>query len=124
MHWLTWIIVLLALQEAGWMAFDGSRALTLGDYITPKSGAYAGQLGPWSKIVEAIGIAPRSTLMKSIFAVYGFAWLAIIICFILRMEWAWWAMLVAAIGSLWFAPIGTFFSAVQIVLLLLPAVRR
>ncbi|MCI0364328.1 MAG: hypothetical protein L0Y44_16690 [Phycisphaerales bacterium] len=124
MHWLSWIIIILAIQEAGWMAFDGTRALTIGDYITPKSGAYAGQLGRWSKIVESVGIAPRSTLMKSIFVVYGFAWLAIIVCFIFRFEWAWWAMLIAASGSLWFVPIGTLLGAIQIVLLLLPAVRR
>jgi hypothetical protein len=123
MHWLHWIIIVLALQQAGWMAFDGTRALIAGDYVTPKSGAYAGQLGPWSKLVEAIGVPPRSTLMKSTFVIYGVAWLAIIVCFIFRLPWAWTAMLIAAIGALWYLPIGTFFSTMQIVLLLLPQVR-
>jgi hypothetical protein len=44
-------------------AYDGSRALIVGDYVTPKSGAYAGQLGPWAKLVAAVGIEPRSTVM-------------------------------------------------------------
>jgi len=57
--------------------------------------------------------------MKSIFAVYGAAWLVVLTCFVLRLPWAWWARLVAAVGSLWFLPIGTVLSAVQIVLLLL-----
>jgi len=38
----------LAAVEAGWMLFDGSRALIVGDYVTAKSGPYAGQLGPWT----------------------------------------------------------------------------
>ena len=29
MDWLRWIVVLLALLEAGWMVFDGTRALLL-----------------------------------------------------------------------------------------------
>ncbi len=55
--------MLLAALEAGWMMFDGMRALIVGDYVTPKKGPYAGQLGPWSKLVSAIGLAPRSTLI-------------------------------------------------------------
>lgn len=62
------MIAALALFEAGWMAFDGVRALATGDYVTPSSGPYAGQLGPWSQVVSAVGIPPRSTAMKAIFA--------------------------------------------------------
>jgi len=46
------------------MAFDGTRALIVGDYIRPQTGEYAGQLGPWAKLVRKIGIAPESTFMK------------------------------------------------------------
>jgi hypothetical protein len=120
MHWYDWVIVVLAVQEGGWMAFDGTRALLTGDYITPRTGEYAGQLGPRSKLVSAVGIEPRSTLMKSLFAVYGAAWLALVVCFLLRFEWAWWAMLVAAVGSLWVLPFGTLLSLLQIGLLLVP----
>lgn len=59
-----WLIVALALLEASWMAFDGTRALIVGDYVTPKTGAYAGQLGPWANVVQRLGIHPRSTSMK------------------------------------------------------------
>jgi hypothetical protein len=123
MHWIGWIIVVIALQQAGWMAFDGVRALTVGDYLTPRTGEYAGQLGPWSKLVSAVGIEPRSTLMKSIFVVYGGAWLIVIACFLLRMQWSWWAMLGLASGALWYLPFGTLLSIAQIVLLLLPQMR-
>ena len=123
-HVLQWLIILIALQQAGWMAFDGTRAMIAGDYVTPKSGQYAGQLGPWKHVVQAVGIEPRSTLMKSIFVAYGFAWLAIIICFVLKLHWSWTAMLIAAGGALWYLPFGTLSSVLQIILLCLPIVRR
>jgi hypothetical protein len=73
MHWTAWIVAALVILNGGWMAFDGARALVVGDYVTPKTGQYAGQLGPWAKLIQAIGIEPRSTLMKSIFFIYGLA---------------------------------------------------
>jgi len=114
----------MALFVGGWFAFEGGRALMVGDYITPKSGKSAGQLGPWSKVVSAVGIEPRSTLMKSIFLVYGVLWIGITVCFILNFQWAWWAMLIAAAGTLWYLPFGTLLGIVQIILLLLPSVRE
>jgi hypothetical protein len=120
---LGWIVVALALLEAGWLAFDGTRALVAGDYVTPRSGPYAGQLGPWSKVVARVGIEPRSTLMKSIHVGLGAAWLAVTLCFVLRMPWAWTGMLVCAVLGLWYLPFGTVLSVVQIVLLLVQARR-
>jgi hypothetical protein len=116
---LKWIIIALALLEAGWMTFDGARALTVGDYVTPQEGPHAGQLGPWTSLVKAVGIEPRSTLMKSIFLIYGIAWLTIIVCFASGLPWAWSAMLALAIGSLWYLPVGTACAVIQLVLLAL-----
>lgn len=61
MHWSGWIVVVLAAVNAGWMLFDGSRALVVGDYVTPSTGEYARQLGPWATLVEAVGLDPCST---------------------------------------------------------------
>lgn len=118
-----WIVVGLALIVAGWFVFDGGRALVVGDYVTPSSGEHAGQLGPWSGIVVAVGIEPRSASMKLIFVVYGLAWLGVIGAFLAGRSWAWTAMLAAAIGSLWYLPFGTLLGVVQVVLLLLPVAR-
>jgi len=123
MHWLGWVVVTLAFIEGGWLAFDGGRALVVGDYVTPSSGEYAGRLGPWAKVVSAVGIEPRSTAMKSIHVVLGVVWLAVMVCFALGLEWAWSGMLVCAVLSLWYLPFGTLLSIVQIVLLLLPVLR-
>jgi hypothetical protein len=115
MNALRILIIIVALFEAGWMTFDGARALTYGDYVTPKSGPYAGQLGPWHRIVSAVGIAPRSTFMKAAFVVYGVTWLVIIVAFARGASWSWAAMMGAAIGALWYLPIGTVFSLAQVV---------
>ncbi len=123
MTWLRWVIVALAAAEAGFMAFDGARALVVGDYVTPRSGPYAGKLGPWTSLIKAVGLEPRSTPMKAIFVVYGVAWLAILVAFAAGTQWAWLAMLIAAIGSLWYLVPGTIISLVIIGLLFVPGVR-
>lgn len=107
-------IVLFAFVEAAWMTFDGSRAFIKGDYVTPSSGSHAGQLGPWSRIVEAAGLNPRSVPMKAVFVVYGTVWLFVIAAYSRGVPWAPRAMLIAAVGSLWYLPIGTLCSAIVI----------
>lgn len=120
MHWTGWIVVVLMTINAGFMAFDGFRALIVGDYITPSSGEYAGQLGPWSKLVEAVGIKPRSTLMKVLFVGYGLITLLTLIAFILQLSWSWWAVLAMAVLGLWYLPFGTIINLISVILLLLP----
>jgi hypothetical protein len=113
-----WIIVFLAILNAGYMAFDGTKALVTGDYIRPKEGEYAGQLGPWTKLVEKLGIDPMSPLMKSIFVIYGLAGLIITIGFATGAGWGWKAMLIYNICSMWNLFIGTASSVLQIILLI------
>jgi len=96
------------------MTYDGARALTVGDYVTPQSGPYAGQLGPWHRVVSAVGIAPRSSLMKIIFVVYGVGWLIIAAGFMRNSPWASIAMMIAAVGTLWYLPAGTVCSIIQV----------
>jgi hypothetical protein len=116
-NWKDWAIVILVGFTAGWMLFDGSRALITGDYVTPKSGEYAGQLGPWSSLVGAVGIEPRSTLMKLIFVGYGLIALAAIVCFALGITWARIVLTVVCILGLWFLPIGTITNLIALILL-------
>jgi hypothetical protein len=114
---IKWIIVACACVVFGWFVFDGSRALVVGDYVTPKTGEHAGQLGPWSKVVAAVGIEPRSTAMKMIFLLLGICGLAVAVCLLLQLSWAWWAMLIMAILSLWYAPFGTLLGVIEMILL-------
>ena len=101
------------------MLFDGTRAMITGDYITPKGGEYAGQLGPWSNLVRAIGIEPRSTLMKLIFVGYGLAAFVVLACFVFGLAWARTALMIVCILGLWFLPIGTITNLISLILLLI-----
>jgi hypothetical protein len=108
------VVLALGLIEGAWMTFDGTRALSVGDYVTPSSGAHAGELGPWHHIVSAVGIPPRSTAMKLIFVAYGIGWLVITSACARGAAWGWLAMLVASVATLWYLPVGTVFGLVQI----------
>lgn len=123
LHWTAWVVGGLVLLGGGWMAFDGGRALVVGDYVTPRSGPLAGTLGPWSKVVEAVGIPARSTLMKSILLAYGLAYLAATVALLRGASWGWWGVLVTALLGLWYVPFGTLVNVVVAALLLLPGLR-
>jgi hypothetical protein len=114
MAWVRLALLALGLVEGAWMTFDGTRALSMGDYVTPSSGAHAGKLGPWNHIVSAVGIPPRSTAMKLIFVVYGLGWLTITLGFTYHAAWVWRAMLIASIATLWYLPVGTVFGIIQL----------
>ena len=118
MAWIRVLVLILGLVEGIWMTFDGTRALIVGDYVTPSSGAHAGELGPWNHIVKALGIPPRSTAMKLIFVAYGLAWWIVTIGFATHAPWAWRAMLIAASATLWYLPVGTVFGILQIMALI------
>jgi hypothetical protein len=112
-------IPLIALFVGGWLTFDGTRAVISGDYVTPRRGPRAGQLGPWSKIVSAIGIDPRSTSMKCIHIVLGILWLISALTFLARPTLGRFALVGCAISSLWYLPVGTVLSVVELGLLFL-----
>src|SRR4051794_12026405 len=102
-----WIIFAIALFQGAWLVFDGVRALTVGDYVTAKSGPRPGQLGPWSKIASAVGLNPRGTPVKVLHALCGFAWLVAAVCVIANVSVAWWVALICSVCTLWYLPIGT-----------------
>ncbi|PYT18431.1 MAG: hypothetical protein DMF51_00010 [Acidobacteria bacterium] len=64
-------VILLAVVQAGWITFDGARALMTGDYLKPRLGAYGGQLGEWTRVASALGAPPRSAAAKWALIGYG-----------------------------------------------------
>jgi hypothetical protein len=117
MNWKIWLPVGLVLLTASWMLFDGTRAFLVGDYVTPQSGEYAGQLGPWSALVKTVGIEPRSVLMKSIFVSYGLIAFGSAIYFALNRERGRAALMIVCILGLWYLPVGTFTNLLALILL-------
>ena len=110
--------------SGGWMAFDGLHALVLGDFVTPKEGRFAGELGLWAGVVEAAGLEPRSVPVACAFVIYGLGFLAALLWFLLRRNPAsWWGLQGAAVLGLWYLPFGTLLNLVAIGLLWAPPIR-
>jgi hypothetical protein len=107
MPWSGWITIALGVILGGWLAFDGARAFVVGDYVPPRSGAYAGQLGPWSRLVAAVGFDPRSPAVKAAHVGLGLLWLAAVACLLAGVTWARWLVAGCAVASLWYLPFGT-----------------
>lgn len=112
-------VVVIALVVGGWLAFDGTRALTKGDYVTARGGA----LGPWSRVVSALGVNPRSAVMKWMHVLLGAGWVASALFFLFGVSSARVALLGCSVLTLWYLPLGTVLSIAEIVLLLMPAMR-
>jgi hypothetical protein len=124
MRWVVWLLCLPAIAVGGWMLFDGMRALLVGDFVTPKQGDYAGRLGPWANLVSAVGLQPRSTVVKLIFVGYGLCYLAALAAYLLDVPGSWWALLLTALAGLWYLPVGTVANLVVVALLVfVPALR-
>lgn len=119
MSWKKILIAFLVLFTAGWMLFDGTRALIVGDFVTPATGEYAGQLGPWANLVQRVGIEPRSTLMKSIFVVYGLLAIASLVCYLIGYPWAGSALMVVCFLGLWYLPFGTISNLIVLFLMMM-----
>ena len=107
----------IALLVGTWMTFDGSRAIISGDYITPKSGPSAGQLGPWATVLRSIGVEPRSTAVKVLHILLGLLWLAAGLCQFRNPALGRTLLFVSASASLWYLPVGTALSLIELILL-------
>ena len=100
------VMLVLAFQLGGWLVFDGMRALTVGDYVTPAEGDFAGQLGPWSDLVQAIGLDPRGLPVKLWHVLSGLVWLGVVLRdTVVRRARA--PFLIALPFGLWYLPFGT-----------------
>jgi len=118
MQSMKWIVAAFALFLGGWLTFDGLRAFVTGDYVTPRTGPSAGQLGPWSKLVAAAGFDPRGPAMKTIHVALGLGWLTALALWLLHPETGWTAVLICSIATLWYVPAGTILGLAQIGLLI------
>jgi hypothetical protein len=81
-------------------------------------------MDPLARFVAAIGIAPRSSLMKGAHVALGLLWLAAVAGFGARLPWGWWGILGCAVASLWYIPLGTLIGIIQVTLLLMGLPER
>jgi len=121
---MSWVVASLLAVVGPWMTFDGSRALIVGDYVTPSRGDYAGELGPWSRVVEAVGIPARSLGMKLAFIVTGLIHLTAAASLVFGSgSPAHWVVVLAAVAGLWFLPFGTIADGVALGIVVLISLR-
>lgn len=107
---MKWLVCTLLLLQAAWLLFDGARALTVGDYLTPASGPHTGQLGPWARMVRAVGVDPRSTAVKVLHVAVGGLGLAAAVAWGSDAPAGKAIALIAAVAALWYVPFGTLLS--------------
>ena len=115
---MKWAILAIGLFVGGWLVFDGARALVVGQYVTPKSGPHAGQLGPWSGILQRVGIDPRGAGARWLHVVCGALLTVTSIAYWIGAGWAWWGVILGAVLALWYFPFGTLLNVVLILLVL------
>jgi hypothetical protein len=99
------------------MLLDGVRAMVVGDYFRPQKGPYAGQLGPWARLVAIVGIDPESRLMHLIFVGYGLLGLSVAALFYVNPDVFSPYLILLSFMSLWYLGPGTIMSILQIILL-------
>jgi hypothetical protein len=105
-------IAVLALFTGGFQVVDGIHALVTGRYIGPETP------GPWRHVVRVVGLEPLD--MKVPFLVLGSAWLAVATALLVTSSTvAWWALLVIAVLTLWYLPVGTANALATIAILVL-----
>lgn len=107
----------IAIINGGWMVVDGVRSLITGHYFTPNG--RPGKLGPWSFLVQAIGLDPYSILVKAVIALIGAAWLIGLALFWTGQDDRFTVMSVVAVFSLWYLPVGTALSIICLLLIYL-----
>jgi len=117
--WTSWLSILLMAGIAAWMIYDGTRAMIIGEYVTPQSGEFASKLGPWAFVAQMIGIDPYSIWMKLIFVFQGLITLTVIALFLLNKPHAWTGLLLAMLLGMWYLPFGTLINLIALMLLLL-----
>jgi hypothetical protein len=115
--------IALSLLLGAYMLVDGMHALVTGTYITPGSGAYAGQLGPWASVLSAIGIDPHGLPVKLAFVVLGISWCVhtrnIVVRKVIRP-----ATIVLCVLTLWYLPFGTLIAIEELLCEFVPPLRR
>jgi hypothetical protein len=108
---LKFTILFLALLNGGWMVFDGIHVLRKGKYFGPDIP------GLWSKIVSSVGINPFK--LGPVFVALGVAWLVLGFAVFFTISWAWLALLICSVLTMWYLKVGTVISIIVAALLVL-----
>ncbi|MBN9298861.1 MAG: hypothetical protein J0I41_17815 [Filimonas sp.] len=108
---MKWIIIALSFLNGGYMLADGLVVLTKGKFIGPE------KPGPWAAIFNRFGV--NVFALGPLFIIYGILWLGLSYLFLSGQPLAYSLGLFLSFFTLWYLPVGTLFSLIIILLLLL-----
>ena len=105
------VIYLLGMLIGLWLVFDGFHVFIKGKYFGPP------EPGPWSKVVEWVGINPFQLGLP--FILLGMLWLVSLGLFYKRHSSATGLLAVVSIATIWYFPFGTVISGVILAILVI-----
>jgi hypothetical protein len=95
----------------GWMLADGIFVLLKGKYMGPE------KPGPWARLFEVFNI--NVFRLGPVFIAFGTAWLIFVCGVVMKATWVYSFGLTLSILTLWYLPVGTLFSVIVFVLLVI-----
>jgi hypothetical protein len=104
------VVIILSLLNGGFMLADGIYVLINGKYIGPE------KPGPWANIFQLFNIDVFK--LGPMFMLFGLAWLCFTATYISNFDCAFTFGLIMCILTLWYLPVGTIFSLIILVLLI------
>lgn len=105
------LITILGLLNGGYMLLDGIYVLLKGKYIGTE------KPGPWSNLFYKINIDVLK--LGPFFIIFGLLWLTWLFALWTNQSWTYAFGLTISIFTLWYLPLGTLFSVIIILTLLI-----
>lgn len=105
------LIIILGFINGAYMLADGIYVMNNAKYIGPD------KPGPWAELFYQLDIDVFQ--LGPLFVVFGILWLLWVVGMWTRQRWSFILGIILSILTLWYLPIGTIFSVVILLVLLL-----
>jgi len=104
------LITILGFLNGGYMLLDGIFVMFKGKYIGPE------KPGPWANLFYKLNVDVFK--LGPVFIVFGLFWLVWLYGLWTNQNWVYTFGLVISILTLWYLPVGTFFSIIILLALI------
>ena len=104
------LITILGFLNGGYMLLDGILVMFKGKYIGPE------KPGPWANLFYKLNVDVFK--LGPVFIVFGLFWLVWLYGLWTNQNWVYTFGLVISILTLWYLPVGTFFSIIILLALI------
>jgi len=107
---MKFLITILGFLNGGYMLLDGIFVMFKGKYIGPE------KPGPWANLFYKLNVDVFK--LGPVFIVFGLFWLVWLYGLWTNQNWVYTFGLVISILTLWYLPVGTFFSIIILLALI------